>query len=105
MCCCCCPACLYVRQWEAGCLRLCTYSTCTQLAHTFPLSLPFLPRRQFETFSYLPPLTADQIAKQVDYIVSNGWTPCLEFAEEKQAYVSSESTVRFGPVTAVSVAG
>lgn len=30
-------------------------------------------RRQFETFSYLPPLTADQIAKQVDYIVSTRW--------------------------------
>ena len=38
----------------------------------------------------------------MDYIVANGWTPCLEFAEENQAYVSSESTVRFGAVSAVS---
>jgi len=56
--------------------------------------------KQFETFSYLPPLTADQIAKQVDYIVNNGWTPCLEFAEQNQAYVSSDSAVRFGAVSA-----
>ncbi len=26
----------------------------------------------FETFSYLPPLGDDEIAKQVDYIVNNG---------------------------------
>ena len=26
----------------------------------------------FETFSYLPPLTDEQIAAQVDYIVANG---------------------------------
>nr|1UZH_C Chain C, RIBULOSE BISPHOSPHATE CARBOXYLASE SMALL CHAIN 2, RIBULOSE BISPHOSPHATE CARBOXYLASE SMALL CHAIN [Chlamydomonas reinhardtii]1UZH_F Chain F, RIBULOSE BISPHOSPHATE CARBOXYLASE SMALL CHAIN 2, RIBULOSE BISPHOSPHATE CARBOXYLASE SMALL CHAIN [Chlamydomonas reinhardtii]1UZH_I Chain I, RIBULOSE BISPHOSPHATE CARBOXYLASE SMALL CHAIN 2, RIBULOSE BISPHOSPHATE CARBOXYLASE SMALL CHAIN [Chlamydomonas reinhardtii]1UZH_J Chain J, RIBULOSE BISPHOSPHATE CARBOXYLASE SMALL CHAIN 2, RIBULOSE BISPHOSPHATE CAR len=37
--------------------------------------------KMFETFSYLPPLTDEQIAAQVDYIVANGWIPCLEFAE------------------------
>jgi hypothetical protein len=58
--------------------------------------------RQFETFSYLPPLTSDQIGKQVDYIVENGWTPCLEFAETNTAYVSNASCIRFGAVTAVS---
>ena len=56
----------------------------------------------FETFSYLPPLTDDQIAKQVDYIVNNGWTPCLEFSEADLAYTSNEYTVRMGPVTCVS---
>jgi ribulose-bisphosphate carboxylase small chain len=50
----------------------------------------------FETFSFLPPLSNDEISKQVAYIVNNGWTPCLEFAEPEQAYVSSENTVRFG---------
>nr|ADU33221.1 ribulose-1,5-bisphosphate carboxylase/oxygenase small subunit [Dunaliella parva] len=55
--------------------------------------------KQFETFSYLPPLTADQIAKQVDYIVGNGWIPCLEFSEESYAYVANTNTVRFGPVS------
>jgi ribulose-bisphosphate carboxylase small chain len=34
---------------------------------------------KFETLSYLPPLNADAIAKQVDYILRNGWIPCIEF--------------------------
>ena len=43
------------------------------------------PLQFFETFSFLPPLKADEISKQVDYITRNGWTPCLEFAEPEQA--------------------
>jgi ribulose-bisphosphate carboxylase small chain len=53
----------------------------------------------FETFSFLPPLTNDEITKQVNYIVGNGWTPCLEFAEPGQAYVSSHNSERFGAVS------
>lgn len=30
----------------------------------------------FETFSFLPPLSDDEIAKQVDYIVNNGELHC-----------------------------
>ena len=30
----------------------------------------------------------------MDYIVSNGWTPCLEFAEANHAYISNESCAR-----------
>jgi ribulose-bisphosphate carboxylase small chain len=60
-----------------------------------------IDNKMFETFSYLPPLTDEQIAKQVDYIVGNGWTPCLEFAAGNQAYVGSESCVRFGAVSAL----
>lgn len=56
----------------------------------------------FETFSYLPPLSDDQIARQVDYIVNNGWTPCLEFSEPELAYVGSASSARMGPVSSVS---
>jgi len=52
-------------------------------------------RRFFETFSFLPPLTNEQITKQVDFIVSNGYTPCLEFAPAAQAYVNSDSCNRF----------
>lgn len=58
--------------------------------------------RMFETFSYLPPLSDDQIARQVDYIVNNGWTPCLEFSEPEIAYVQSRETGRMGPVSSVS---
>jgi ribulose-bisphosphate carboxylase small chain len=58
----------------------------------------------FETFSYLPPLSDDQIARQVDYIVNNNWTPCLEFSEPENAYVQSNTTGRMGAVTSVSAA-
>jgi hypothetical protein len=34
---------------------------------------------KFETLSYLPPLTPDQIATQIDYMLANKWIPCLEF--------------------------
>jgi len=34
---------------------------------------------KFETFSYLPALTDDQIAKQVDYMIRQKLIPCLEF--------------------------
>ncbi|PNH06796.1 Ribulose bisphosphate carboxylase small chains, chloroplastic [Tetrabaena socialis] len=57
--------------------------------------------KMFETFSYLPPLTDEQIAAQVDYIVANGWVPSLEFASPEQAYVSDASCVRFGPVSSL----
>jgi ribulose-bisphosphate carboxylase small chain len=51
--------------------------------------------RFFETFSYLPPLTDDQIAKQVDYIIRSGWTPCLEFSNAENAYVKDIANIRF----------
>ena len=46
----------------------------------------------FETLSFLPPLDEEAIAKQIDYIIRNNWTPCLEFSEAKFAYVASDST-------------
>eukprot|EP00890_Picochlorum_soloecismus_P003686 jgi/Picsp_1/4318/NSC_01826-R1_ribulose bisphosphate small subunit precursor len=36
---------------------------------------------------------------QVDYIVRNGWTPCLEFSEPETAYVGSANTERMGNCT------
>ncbi|GLJ09293.1 hypothetical protein SUGI_0105760 [Cryptomeria japonica] len=36
---------------------------------------------RWETLSYLPPLTPDQIVKQVDYLLRNKWVPCIEFEE------------------------
>jgi len=50
----------------------------------------------FETFSFLPPLTHSEIARQVDYIIANGWTGCLEFADSDCAYVQDKANVRFG---------
>jgi|UniRef100_A0A2N9ISF5 ribulose-bisphosphate carboxylase small chain len=37
--------------------------------------------KKFETLSYLPPLTNDSIAKEIDYMIKKGWIPCLEFDE------------------------
>jgi len=53
----------------------------------------------FETFSFLPALTDDEISKQVDYMVGNGWTPCLEFSDPETAYTGSQNTERMGAVT------
>lgn len=42
--------------------------------------------RKFETFSYLPDLTKEQISKQVQYIVSKGWNPAVEHTEPENAF-------------------
>jgi ribulose-bisphosphate carboxylase small chain len=42
-----------------------------------------LPKeRRYETLSYLPPLTDQQIAKQIEYMVSQGFIPAIEFEED-----------------------
>merc|ERR1719337_652523 len=35
--------------------------------------------------SYLPPLSDEEISRQIDYLVSNGWAPCIEFASQEEA--------------------
>ena len=42
--------------------------------------------RKFETFSYLPEMSKDQIRKQVEYIVSKGWNPAIEHTEPENAF-------------------
>ena len=37
--------------------------------------------RKFETFSYLPAMKAEDIRKQVEYMVSKGWNPAVEHTE------------------------
>jgi ribulose-bisphosphate carboxylase small chain len=34
---------------------------------------------KFETLSYLPPLSDEQIAKQVEFMIRQNLIPCLEF--------------------------
>jgi len=41
--------------------------------------------RKYGTFSYLPPMSADEIRKQVEYIVSKGWNPGIEHTEPANA--------------------
>ena len=54
-----------------------------------------IDNQKFETFSYLPPLSDGDIAKQVDFIIRNGLSPCLEFSSKETSTVSNDNTVRF----------
>ena len=45
--------------------------------------------KKFETLSYLPPLTDEQLLKQIEYLIRNGWIPCLEFSHD--GFVSRET--------------
>ncbi|XP_002982855.2 ribulose bisphosphate carboxylase small chain clone 512 [Selaginella moellendorffii] len=38
-----------------------------------------LSNSRFETLSYLPPLSPDNVAREIDYMLSKNWIPCLEF--------------------------
>ncbi|CAI0552894.1 unnamed protein product [Linum tenue] len=40
-----------------------------------------IDNKKFETLSYLPPLSQDSVAKEIDYMIKKGWIPCLEFDE------------------------
>ncbi|KAF8400297.1 hypothetical protein HHK36_013594 [Tetracentron sinense] len=42
--------------------------------------------KKFETLSYVLPLSDDSIAKEIDYMLSKGWIPCLEFNEPYSRY-------------------
>lgn len=37
---------------------------------------------KYETFSYLPAMTADQIRRQIAYAISQGWNPAVEHSEK-----------------------
>ncbi|XP_013615687.1 PREDICTED: ribulose bisphosphate carboxylase small chain 1A, chloroplastic-like [Brassica oleracea var. oleracea] len=43
---------------------------------------PPVGKKKFETLSYLPGLTDVEIAKEIDYLIRNKWTPCIEFEVE-----------------------
>merc|ERR550514_43680 len=49
--------------------------------------------KKYETLSYLPQLTADDIRKQIDYMIRNSWTPCLEISDDGDVYLNT----RMGP--------
>jgi len=42
--------------------------------------------KMFETFSFLPPLSEAEIARQVGYLLRNNWTPTIEFEDQEHAY-------------------
>lgn len=41
--------------------------------------------RKYETFSYLPAMTPEQIREQVSYLVEKGWNPAIEHVEPEHA--------------------
>merc|ERR1719453_2775335 len=49
--------------------------------------------KKFETLSYLPQLSNDDIRRQIDYMISNNWTPCLEISDDGDIYLNT----RMGP--------
>ncbi|GMN38564.1 hypothetical protein TIFTF001_007791 [Ficus carica] len=46
--------------------------------------------KKFETLSYLPDLTDEQLLKEIDYLLRKGWVPCLEF-EVGNAWISRDN--------------
>ena len=40
---------------------------------------------RYETFSYLPSLTAEETRAQIQYIISQGWNPAVEHVEPEGA--------------------
>lgn len=51
----------------------------------YPSRLSDPASRRFETFSYLPPLSDEQIGKQIAYIVARSWHPVIEHSEPEYA--------------------
>merc|ERR1711915_541346 len=49
--------------------------------------------KKYETLSYLPELSNADIAKQIEYMIKNKWTPCLEIADDGDVYLNT----RMGP--------
>ncbi|CAI9767285.1 unnamed protein product [Fraxinus pennsylvanica] len=39
-------------------------------------------KKKYETLSYLPDLTREQLLKEIDYLIRSKWIPCLEFELE-----------------------
>ena len=41
--------------------------------------------RRFETFSYLPTMSAERLRQQVEYMLAQGWSPAIEHTEPEHA--------------------
>ena len=52
---------------------------------TYPSRMGDPRSRRFETFSYLPPMDAGRIRKQIQYIVDQGWNCAVEHVEPERA--------------------
>ncbi|KAK6793484.1 hypothetical protein RDI58_006937 [Solanum bulbocastanum] len=43
---------------------------------------PPINKKKYETLSYLPDLSEEQLLKEIQYLLNKGWVPCLEFETE-----------------------
>ena len=53
--------------------------------HTFAVRRTDATTRRLGTFSYLPPLTPDQLRGQVEYMLTQGWACSVEHVEQSRA--------------------
>merc|ERR1712007_236139 len=45
--------------------------------------------KKYETLSYLPQLQNDDIRKQIEFMIRNRWTPCLEISGDGDIYLNT----------------
>jgi ribulose-bisphosphate carboxylase small chain len=45
--------------------------------------------QKYETFSYLLPMTMDQVRRQIAYSIAQGWNPAVEHTEKGTAATSN----------------
>jgi ribulose-bisphosphate carboxylase small chain len=45
--------------------------------------------KKYETLSYLPQLSNEAIKKQIDFMIKNRWTPCLEINDDGDIYLNT----------------
>ena len=41
--------------------------------------------RKYETFSYLPAMSGDQLRRQIEYMTGQGWNPAIEHVHPERA--------------------
>ncbi|KAL7114761.1 hypothetical protein ACP275_04G141800 [Erythranthe tilingii] len=61
---------------------------------------PTVNNKKYETLSYLPPLTREQLIKEVDYLLRNKLIPCIEFELEVLDLCSVSTTAHQDTTTA-----
>ena len=57
---------------------------------------PPLGLKKFETLSYLPDLTGEQLLKEIAYLLRSGWVPCIEFELEVSHIKNHDSPQWYG---------
>merc|ERR1712232_1289126 len=45
--------------------------------------------KKYETLSYLPQLQNEDIRKQIEFMIRNKWTPCLEISGDGDIYLNT----------------